>query len=440
MNDKEVIIKLAQYKLNHSPHTRKQYKKYIGESYSVNSDTEKIYDFALNNLPSIPNDSDEIIKREDWNIPEHFGEIENSLMSPQKWTFFDYIYTNPRQKNKILVVLECSNSKPYCQDTSKQWFFKRFRSWCDFACGAYGIVPEEYSMLYPVREDEWSHSKESESVAFQYSLVSCNRGYQYIKEMGYEHVIVLFQSPGPEEFMRWMENIPDRGFQIHFVLDETFRRNTYKKYPQFGNYGMFLTRLMQLMDLKLRFVDTLKKCLSGDELTRLEGLEGMIRNNDKKGVNKWIRKTNKLYNIKPYNPTVPSFPTQINIPTHTTTSDLDESMITVYMDWIRGWVKKDENKLRVAFSPLNLLTDLYNLSPTNPVISNIDKSYWNMVEAMKRIQNEVGIEIIHKDKYNRHDYLWTFSSIFNHISRDKLMRRCDVKGLSQFFKNISRLS
>ena len=77
MNDKEVIIKLAQYKLNHSPHTRKQYKKYIGESYSVNSNTEKIYDFALNNLPSIPNDSDEIIKREDWNIPEHFGEIEN---------------------------------------------------------------------------------------------------------------------------------------------------------------------------------------------------------------------------------------------------------------------------------------------------------------------------------------------------------------------------
>ena len=57
MNDKEVIIKLAQYKLSHSPHTRKQYKKYIGESYSVNSDTEKIYDFALNNLPSIPNDS-----------------------------------------------------------------------------------------------------------------------------------------------------------------------------------------------------------------------------------------------------------------------------------------------------------------------------------------------------------------------------------------------
>ena len=47
MNDKEVIIKLAQYKLNHSPHTRKQYKKYIGESYSVNSNTEKIYNFAL---------------------------------------------------------------------------------------------------------------------------------------------------------------------------------------------------------------------------------------------------------------------------------------------------------------------------------------------------------------------------------------------------------
>ena len=63
-----------------------------------------------------------------------------------------------------------------------------------------------------------------------------------------------------------------------------------------------------------------------------------------------------------------------------------------------------------------------------------------MVEAMKRIQNEVGIEIIYKDKYNRHDYLWTFSSIFNHISREKLMRRCDVKGLSQFFKNISKLS
>ena len=91
MNDKEVIIKLAQYKLNHSPHTRKQYKKYIGESYSVNSNTEKIYDFALNNLPSIPNDSDEIIKREDWNIPEHFGEIVNSWeyrsMRPCLWMF-----------------------------------------------------------------------------------------------------------------------------------------------------------------------------------------------------------------------------------------------------------------------------------------------------------------------------------------------------------------
>ena len=178
-SDKAIYKRLAQHKWNHITDEAKEKhkKKYPG----IPKNTVNLIKWFKESNGEILKEEDEILPRSKWNQLEQVGEIENSLMSPHKWAYFDYICKNPRpKKNKILVVLECSNSKPYCQDNSKKWYFSRFRSFADFACGAYGIVPEEYSQMYPVRMDEWAHSDESESVAFKYNLISCNRGYKYI--------------------------------------------------------------------------------------------------------------------------------------------------------------------------------------------------------------------------------------------------------------------
>lgn len=447
-SDTAIYKRLAQHKWNHIPSAtqEKHKKKFPG----IPGNTSQLVKWFKESNGRICKAEDEIISRSDWNQLEQIGEIENSLMSPHKWTYFDYICKNPREKkNKILTVLECSNSKPYCQDNSKKWYFTRFRSFTDFACGAYGIVPEEYSQLYPVRMDEWAHIDESESVAFKYNLISCNRGYKYIKEMGYEKVIVFFQNPDPEEFMRWMKNMPGMEDKLIFVVNENLFKKVSKNHPSFNDHrGLITTRLMAMPETHDAYMRALKKCLSGEDLERFKEIEKLVKDEDKSGQKKWCEETNEKFNISPYLTHKPGWECKLNkseIPLHSYDSDVTKEQVAEYKKYLISWAKEQNEKKidkdtkwekeRLIFTPLDLLIDKYKLGPKNPNKQDIDVLYWNMMKAIEEVKDEIKVSYLNIDKYERYKYLWVFDRVKEVIKQEDLIKYSDKVGLSQFYQN-----
>lgn len=448
-SDRSIYKRLAQHKWNHMERANKSGIERAKKSYPgiPDNDSQLIKWFKDANGELVP-DKYEIIHRNDWNMLEQVGEIESVLMSPHKWTFFDWICKNEHKKNKILVVLECGNSKPYCQDSSKKWYLSKFRSFCDFSCCSYGIIPEEYSMIYPVRHDEWSHMDESESIKFKYHIVSCNRGYNYIKAMGYEHVIVFFQNPDPEKCMRWMVNMPDMKDKLHFVVTDQLMTKLKRKYPQFGRGGLLITRLVNLPDTQEKFMSVLKKCLSGDDLDRFKEIEKLINDNDRSGIKRWVEETNEKFDIKPYETDKPTWENKLKrseIPHHTYTSDVETTLVNKFKSWLKKWadeqdekdITKDTNLFeeRLMFTPLDLILDMYKVDEKNPKLLEVDKLYWNMMKALEECMDELKFHRLEDDKYGRYKYLFVFDRVLKEKKKDELKKYSDKIGYSQFDQN-----
>lgn len=442
-SDKAIYARLAQHKYNHLTPQRQETAKKNYPGIPNNKDAMVKW-FKETNGKLVPKNL-EIIPRSKWNQLEQVGEIESSLMSPDKWTYFEYICKNPRKTNKILTILECSNSKPYCQDQSKQMYFDRYRWLTDFACGAYGVVPEEYSQLYPVREDEWAHSDESESVALKYNIVSANRGIEYLKTMGYEHIIVFFQNPAPEEFVRWMEADDWLKSRVHYICDSQLRSLVKKNHPGLGkNDGLLTQRLVLVKETQDKFERTLKKLIGKEDREKLNEYTKLRKADDKTGMQKWEDAINKEYGIEPYETDKPleCKLKKSEIPYHDRTSDIEQKLQKEYKSYIKKFVEvrkskeisKDTNlyKQRLVFTPLDLLVDKYELGKNNPYLKEIDKKYWNMMKAIEDVASEYELDRVNKDKYGRYDYLWTFKSVIKEFGKDELIKYCDKEGLSQF--------
>lgn len=445
-SDKAIYARLAQHKWNHKTKTEQEKLKKKFPGIPENKDVLVKW-FKESNGKLVPN-SLEIISRSKWNQLEQVGEIESSLMSPDKWSYFEYICKNPRKTNKILTILECSNSKPYCQDSAKQMYFDRYRWLTDFACGAYGIVPEEYSQLYPVREDEWAHSDESESVALKYNIVSANRGLEYVKAMGYDHIIVFFQNPAPEEFVRWMEADDWVKSRVHYICDSSHRERCKRNNPAFRkNDGLLTQRMVVLKETQDKFEKTLRKLIDKDDRKKLDEFIKLRKDEDKSGMKNWIKDINKEYGIEPYETDKP-LECKLNkseIPYHTRTSDIEQKLIKEYESYLKKFaadhkdMKLDEDtdlyKQRFVFSPLDLLIDKYELGEKNPYLKEIDKKYWNMMKAIENVADKYKFKRVNPDKYGRYDYLWTFERVFDVMKKDELIKYCDDEGLSQFYQD-----
>lgn len=446
-SDNSIYKRLAVRRWNYLKTDRRRVakKNYPG----IPEDSAALIKWFKETYGKIPSNKEEIIPRKDWNLLQHVGEVESSLMSPHKWTYFDYICKNTRpenKKNKVLVVLNCSSSKPYCQDHSKLWYFRRFRSFCDFSCGAFGIVPEEYSMLYPIRYDEWDENKHSESAILKSNVVDTNRGYDYIMSQGYDHIISLFQGEGDEEFMHWMTKMPNMEGKIHFVVNKDLKDKVLKSHPIFKKHrGLMQSRLLNMPEVHESFLNILSKCLEGEDLKRFKELRKLLDAEEDAEVEKWCEKTNEEFNIQPYSTSMAGFKRNLKkseITFHTETSDLEDSIINEYCEWIKGWAKKqnakkmDENtdwyKERLIFTPLDLLIQKYDLGFEKPYKKDIDKLYWNMFAAIKKVAKDIGVEQLKIDKYEKFTYLWIFASTFEHMDREDFIKYSDKVGLSQY--------
>ena len=93
------------------------------------------------NYPPIPDGSREIVKRNKWDIEGLVGQTENQIMHPHYDEIVRYHCAHPDKRHDVLIIFECSNKKPYNDDSSKIPYLRLFDDCCDFANADYGLIP-----------------------------------------------------------------------------------------------------------------------------------------------------------------------------------------------------------------------------------------------------------------------------------------------------------
>ena len=257
--EKDIYIRLIKYKLGWPPSAllRKKFKKQYGITKSQATD-EQLYEFAKQVLYPIMDEADEIIGRGSWDLEGLEGQTEKQLFHPHYDILKDHIFQNHTSNSKILIILECSNSKPYSNSHNIKNFYNRYKDIADFAVISNpGIIPIEYSNFYPYRYDEWDHYKESQEIEDLYVEVNKERFYEYVKHFGYEHVIIMIQHPKPR---RMFDEIryTYKDAQLHFVVDDKFTDYLREEYPKLGK-GLLYLRTPGLKPTREKFDNIIKK-------------------------------------------------------------------------------------------------------------------------------------------------------------------------------------
>ena len=112
MNERDIIIKLIGHKLKWSVGARRLFKKSYNTTYTK-ATQDQLYEFGINRLYPMLDEKDEVISRDQWDLDGLVGETEKQLFHPHYEILKDYIFKHHQRKHDILVIFECSNSKPY---------------------------------------------------------------------------------------------------------------------------------------------------------------------------------------------------------------------------------------------------------------------------------------------------------------------------------------
>ena len=218
--------------------------------------------WAKDCFPNLIPDSEEVVPRSQWDLWGVSGQSENQLMHPHYDKVGQFVNTHPQRKHDILLVMECSNSKPYNTDAPKIQWMRLFDNYVDFGNAAYGIVPYVYCNLYPYRWDEWDHYSEGQYGGWAYRQVSIVNFINYVEAWGYKHVVVFMQNPWPQGFLTEIKekNIRGWGEKMTIITTKDWLDEEFKKSP-FDSLGMFITRLLGLPSAKAATAKVLQKVL-----------------------------------------------------------------------------------------------------------------------------------------------------------------------------------
>lgn len=216
------------------------------------------------NYPPIPDGSREIIKRNKWDIEGLVGQTENQIMHPHYDEIVRYHCAHPDKRHDVLIIFECSNKKPYNDDSSKIPYLRLFDDCCDFANANYGLIPYAFCEYYPYRYDEWDHYAEGEYGSWWYREVSKINFKIFMDAWGYKRAVVVMQNPHPRMFLKQIkeENLFGWGDKLDFVTDDAFDKEIKEKYSSvFGGTGLIVTRMMGLPETKMKTAKLVKKAL-----------------------------------------------------------------------------------------------------------------------------------------------------------------------------------
>ena len=193
------------------------------------------------------------IKQWDWN--GLIGTSENQLMHPHYNDIVNYHLAHPEPQHKILILFECSNTKPYNKAHHLKWFMRVLQNHCDFGLADYGIIPMSYSEMYPYCADEWDHYDEGEYMFPLYNWISKENFNNVMDFWGYEKVLVVMQNPHPRQ---WLVEEAKNDDRIIIVTDDKFDQIMKEKYySTFHSNGILCTRIMVLPDTKLALLNKL---------------------------------------------------------------------------------------------------------------------------------------------------------------------------------------
>lgn len=241
------------------------------------------------NYPPIPDSSKEVIKRSQWDIEGIVGQTENQIMHPHYDEIVRYHCAHPDKRHDVLLIFECSNKKPYNDDSSKIPYLRIFDDCCDFANADYGLIPYAFCELYPYRYDEWDHYSEGEYGAWWYREVSKINFKIFMDAWGYKRAVVVMQNPHPRRFLKEIkeQNLFGWGDKLEFVTDDAFDKEMKKKYSSvFGGTGLIVTRMLGLPETKLKTVKLVKKALEAvnapkEQIDRLSEVYKVMNKADK---------------------------------------------------------------------------------------------------------------------------------------------------------------
>ena len=212
------------------------------------------------NYPPIPDGSQEIIKRKDWDIEGLVGQTENQIMHPHYDEIVRYHCAHPDKRHDVLIIFECSNKKPYNNDSSKIPYLRIFDDCCDFANADYGLIPYAFCEYYPYRYDEWDHYSEGEYGSWWYSKINFKI---FMDAWGYKRAVVVMQNPHPRMFLKQIkeENLFGWGDKMDFVIDDAFDKEIKDKYSSVFGTGIYIARMLGFPETKLKTCKLVKKAL-----------------------------------------------------------------------------------------------------------------------------------------------------------------------------------
>lgn len=216
------------------------------------------------NFPPIPDASKEVVPRSKWDMDALVGQTENQIMYKAYDDIVKYHLKHPDKRHDILLIMECSNKKPYNSDRSKIWWMRLFDDYCDFANADYGLIPYAYCEYYPYRYDEWDHYSEGEYGSWWYRECSKINFKMVMDAWGYKRCVVVMQNEHPRQFLQEIKdkNLFGWGEKMEMVTDDAFYKKMERKYSkEFGNKGMLITRMVHLPETKIEAMKAVLKCM-----------------------------------------------------------------------------------------------------------------------------------------------------------------------------------
>lgn len=371
--------------------------KNIVKRYRINKDNPRpgVIRYMKDQNPPLPKDSEEIFKRDTWDLDSLVGETEGQLMHKVYYKAANWIFKHHKKQHDVLTVMQCSSKKPYYDNhINKNNYYIPYKDYSDFACISNpGIIPIYVSQYYPYRYDEWNIPAEEKldeiiDMTKKYRVVNMCRFIRFVKEMDYKHVIVLINN----RFKQWIfdemykKDIAGCRKWMHIVTTDSLRDKIAKEYPQLKRLQD--TRTAGLSLTAQKYARILKSLYSNEEAQEIGKIAKERREKSKAKTNESLLNESLIvekYTIKqsiPYADFIKKFKDEVH-----------DNMSNSKVD-------KGDNNLYYKSYYWSAL-DLLLLAMDGDLVEDIDGEYWGLIKSLKK----------DKDFENFGDFLFAYKPL-----------------------------
>lgn len=230
--------------------------------------------YEKNMVPILPN-SEEIIKRNSWDLVSLIGTTEEQLMHRH------FIEVNRELKKRkrghdTLAVFQCTSKKPYSCNEKLGIYTKPFEGMFDVGSMTIpGVILWDHSNYYPYRYEEWRRETEKVSnkiveLRRKSDAVVLNRFVSYILATGYKNVVAVVNHEGYRYALNHIikHNLLP-GVKIYNCFDDKAIKKAQELYPPSFGYPLIKTRFINLIPTRMEFCNALKDIFTDDKSQKI---------------------------------------------------------------------------------------------------------------------------------------------------------------------------